>query len=52
MDSFSDELRTSFGIQLENNHAIDKSQLQVSVVSCDFEKKAFNFVYSRRNSFE
>ena len=50
MDSFSDELRTNFGIQLENSHAIDRSQLMVSVVQCDpKEKSSLNFVYKRRN---
>ena len=51
MDSFSDELRTHFGVQLENNHAIDKSQLMVAVVKCDMNQKPLNFVYKRRNDF-
>jgi regulator of telomere elongation helicase 1 len=32
MDSFADELRTQFGVQLENQHAIERTQLMVSVV--------------------
>jgi Rad3-related DNA helicase len=52
MDSFSDELRTTFGVQLENSHAIDKSQLSVNVVSCTMDKKPLNFVYKRRTDFD
>ena len=48
MDSFADELRTTFGVQLENQHAIDRSQLMVSVVQCGFEQYSFNFTYDRR----
>ena len=39
MQSFPDELRTDFGIQLENSHAIDRSQLMVSVLSCDMQSR-------------
>ena len=52
MDSFSDELRTEFGVQLENSHAIDKSQLMVNVIQCTLDKKPLNFVYKRRSDFE
>ena len=52
MDSFSDELRTEFGVQLENSHAIDKSQLMVNVISCTHEHKPLNFVYKRRSDFD
>eukprot|EP00347_Sterkiella_histriomuscorum_P009407 403341333 len=52
MDSFADELRTVFGVQLENQHAIDKSQLMVSVVQCDFNQHQFNFVYDRRKNYD
>lgn len=51
MDSFSDELRTNFGIQLENSHAIERSQLMVSVVSVDpTTKNPLNFVYKNRSN--
>ena len=52
MDSFQDELRTAFGVQLENQHAIDKSQLMVSVVQADLHRNPINFVYARRKSNE
>ena len=48
MDSFQDELRTHFAVQLENQHAIDKSQLMVSVIQSDFNKNQINFLYNKR----
>ena len=48
MDSFQDELRSNFAVKLENQHAIEKSQLMVNVIQSDFNKNSFNFVYTKR----
>ena len=52
MASFADELRTEFGVQLENSHAIDKSQLMVNVIQCTHDYKQLNFVYKRRTDYD